>query len=349
MSPQLSIGTRALLLRGGGAVLMIAGLGLAALTERSLLLHHQAALRHGGDVVALGEGGRHAGVHDGMVLVSGTPDVAQPPRDPDFGVSVPTTALVRHVEMFQWREVRIGEDVHYEMDWSDSPQDSVSFVQPRGHANPRAFPVQARRFDAGEVRLGGYVLGPVLTRALPGSEPVPPDAGQLPANLAASFGVDGNYLTTSAHPESPQLGDLRVSWEAVPLQPVTVLARLDGDRLVRADEADDGQGFQVQIGRRSLGEVLPDVPEPPEFTIVRRAGGILLAALGAMLLLWERRRRAADLLLALGIGATAVGAVSSASWLGGGWRPVLAWCGVSVAGALVVVALYGRNARRVRA
>ncbi|MEI7035915.1 TMEM43 family protein [Fulvimonas yonginensis] len=349
MRSHLSIGTRALLLRGIGAVLLIAGLGLAAITERGLLLHHQAAARHGGDVVQVHAGNPGSGLHGSMVLVSGTPEVVRPPQDADFNLTVATPALIRHVEMFQWREVRVGGDVHYELDWSGQPQDSSRFEQPRGHANPPAFPLHGRRFDAGLVRLAGYALDPVLLHALPGSEPVPPDPAHLPPNLAASFSVDGDYLTTSAHPESPRLGDVRVSWEAVPLQPVTILARPDGDRLVRASGTDDGMGYQIQVGVRSLGDLLPDVPEPPEFTSARRAGAILLAALGAMLLLWERRRRMGDVLLAMAIGTTAVAAVSFASWLGGEWRPVLQWLAVSTASALVVVLLYRRMGRRAKA
>jgi hypothetical protein len=230
---QSRIGTRALLLRGGGAVLLIAGLGLAAITERGLLIHHLAAVRHGGDVVQPGGRGPQPGMHGSMVLVSGTPEVIAAPRDDDFNLSVPAPVLERKVEMFQWREVRLGSDVHYELDWSGELQDTGKFEQPRGHANPRAFPLESRRFVAGRVRVGGFALGPVLVDALPGSTPVAPDPSRLPANLAASFSLYHGYLTTSADPSSPRLGDVRVSWQAVPLQPVTVFARLDGDRLVR--------------------------------------------------------------------------------------------------------------------
>ncbi|WP_291192465.1 TMEM43 family protein [Frateuria sp.] len=348
MKRPLRIGTRALLLRGGGAVLLIAGLGLAAITERSLLMHHLAAMRHGGDIVVVDSHGPRPGLHGSMVLVSGTPEVVEAPRDADFNLSIPVPVLERNVEMFQWREVRVGADLHYELDWSDQLQDSGRFRQPAGHANPKAMPLESKRFDAGKVRVGGFVLGPLLVHALPGTQTVPPDPSRLPANLAASFSLYHDYLTTSADPGSPRLGDVRVSWQAVPLQPVTILARLDGDRLVRASGADDGQGYQVQVGQRSLSDVLPDVPEPPEFTLARRLGAIVLAALGSFLLLWERRRRVSDPLLALAVGATAIGAVSCASWLGGDWQPVLNWLGVTTAGVLVVALLHRRTGRQDR-
>lgn len=341
----MRIGTRALLLRGGGAVLLIAGLGLAAITERGLLVHHLAAARHGGDVVQAGSRGPQPGLHGSMVLVSGTPEVVEAPRDDDFNLTVPTPVLDRRVEMFQWREVHLGSDVHYELDWSDELQDTHKFEQPRGHANPASFPLQSQSFVAGAVRVGGFALGPVLIRALPGSDTVTPDPSRLPANLAASFSVYHEYLTTAVDPGSPRLGDVRVSWQAVPVQPVTVFARLDGDRLVRASQADDGRGYQVQVGLRSLGDVLPDVPDPPEFTTARRGGAILLAGLGAFLLLWDRRRRLGDVVLALAVGVTAIGAVSCASWLGGDWLPVMNWLAVTAVGVVVVALLHRRMGR----
>lgn len=349
MRRYLGIGTRVLLLRCLSAVLLIAGLGLAAITEHGLLLHHQAAARHGGDVIEPGTSGPQPGQHGSMVLVTGTPEVVEAPRDEDFNLVVATPVLTRHVEMFQWREVHVGADVHYEQDWSEELHDSSRFAQPRGHVNPTTVPLKGRRFDAGLVRVGGFALGPVLQHALPGSEVVTPDLRHLPANLAASFSVYHDYLTTSADPASPQLGDVRVSWEAVPLQPVTVFARLDGDRLVRANQADDGQGYQIQVGQRSLGDMLPDVPDPPEFTSTRRLAAMLLAALGAFLLLWERHRRALDVVLAAAVGVTAVGAVSCASWLGGDWNPMYHWAAVTAGGALVVTGLYYLTLRAHRA
>lgn len=340
----MRVGTRALLLRGGGAVLLIAGLGLAAVTERGLLVHHLAAVRHGGDVVQAGSHGPQPGQHGSMMLVSGTPQVIEAPHDADFNLTVSTPILSRRVEMFQWREVHVGSDVHYELDWSDELQDTGKFEQPRGHANPGTMPLRSQSFPAGKVQVGGFTLGPLLLHALPGTQVVAPDPSRLPANLAASFSLYHDYLTTSVDPGSPRLGDVRVSWQAVPVQPVTIFARLDGDRLVRASQADD-QGYQLQVGERSLSDVLPDVPDPPEFTTARRGGAILLAALGAFLLLWERRRHIGDVAMALAVGVTAIGAVSCASWLGGEWSPVLSWLAVTATGVLVVVVLHRRMGR----
>lgn len=319
-----------------GALLLLSGAGLVAMTEQGLLDHRHASERHGGPILDLGGDASQAVQHGYLVRVAGTVNVVEAPYDPEFGQRASAPVLIRHVEMFQWREVRVGADVHYEQDWVDRPVDSSRFVRPSGHVNPEAFPLLGKQFDAGQARVAGYVLSPALLHALPGSEALTPDLKSLPANLAASFAPHDRYLTTSAKPELPRLGDLRVSWEIVPAQEVTVFAQVDGKQLVPAVHAVDGKGFDVQVGDRSLVDVVPDVPSSPSFVWLRRLAALLLGTMGALQLLPERRRTHHDLLLSTGGGALLIGAVACVLWLstdmvvGGAWF-VVALLGLALA------------------
>lgn len=327
-----------------GALLLLAGVGLAATTERSLLNYRAVASLHGGEVIDLGVNSPPAGgQHGAMARVTGTPTVVEAPRDPDFNLRVDTPVLVRHVEMFQWREVRVGSGVHYEMDWVDHLLDAGHFVEPQGHANPASFPLSSKQFDAGLVRLGGFGLGPVLLHAIPGTQRVAPDPAALPANLAASFSRYQGYLVTSARPGDPRLGDVRVSWNEVPLQELTVVGRVDGDRLVAATEAADGRGFVVQIGDVPVLDLFPDLPVPPEFVTGWRILAVLLASLGAFVLLAVQRNRR-EPLLALGLAAMAVGIVAGVLWLGNDTGNLLGWLALALGGLL----LSGWRLRRAR-
>lgn len=320
-----------------GALLVLAGVALVAMTVRSQLNYRAAAARHGGEVVDLGHNaGPQAGQHGTMVRFVGTPQVVEPPRDPDFNLRVNTPVLVRHVEMFQWREIRIGGEVHYEQDWVDRPLDASHFERPAGHANPAGFPLSGKQFDAGLVKLGDFKLSSQLVHALPGSEQVTQDPKLLPENLAASFSPYQGYLVTSAHPGDPRLGDLRVSWDVVPLQQVTVVARIDGDRLVAAADAADGKGYEVQIGAVPLLDVFPDLPVPPKFVMGSQLLAVLLAALGAFLLLATYRNRG-DTLLALALGALAVSTVASVLWLGHDTLMLSAWMVAALLGFVLVI------------
>ncbi|KAA0072253.1 hypothetical protein CIW53_03455 [Rhodanobacter sp. T12-5] len=319
-----------------GALLVLAGVGLVAMNARGLINYRAAASRHGGEVVDLGADAHpQAGQHGSMVRVVGVPTVVESPHDPEFNLKVNTPGLLRHVEMFQWREVRIGASVHYELDWVDRLLDARRFEDPTGHVNPDRFPITGKHFDAGLVQMGGFKLGPVLLHALPGSRQVTPDPAALPTNLAASFSKYGNYLVTSQRPGDPRLGDVRVSWDEVPLQLVTIVARVDGDRLVAASDADDGKGYEVQIGDVSLFDMFPDLPVPPELVLSGRILAVLLGALGAFVLLSTHPGRR-DPLLALGLGGLAVGAVAGMLWLGSDLRMAGAWL-AAVALCIVLV------------
>ncbi|NMW25716.1 hypothetical protein HFP05_15515, partial [Rhodanobacter denitrificans] len=300
MDLRAGMAMRGLVLNIIGALLVLAGIGLVAMTARSLLNYRAVANLHGGEVVDLGANAQPgAGQHGSMVRVVGTPTVVEAPHDPDFNLRVNTPMLVRHVEMFQWREVRVGSSVHYELDWVDHLLDAGHFEDPKGHANPVSFPISGKQFDAGLVQIGGFKLGPVLLHAIPGTQRITPDPGSLPENLAASFSRYQDYLVTSARPGDPRLGDVRVSWNEVPLQELTIVGRIDGDRLVAATDAADGKGYVVQVGDVPVLDIFPDLPIPPEFVLSWRILAVLLASLGAFLLLSTQRDRR-DPLLALG-------------------------------------------------
>lgn len=321
-----------------GGLLLLAGAGLVVATEQGLLDNRHASDRHGGKIVDVGDGSSPEQEHHGnLVRVAGPLRVVEDPFDPEFRQRAHAPVMIRHVEMFQWREIRVGSDVHYELDWVDRPVDSRRFAQPSGHTNPERFPLEGKQFDAGQVRLGNYAMSPPLLHALPGGELIAPDLKALPANLAASFSLNGDYLTTSAHPEQPRLGDLRVSWEAVPPQVVTVFAQVNGDELTPAAGTTEGRGFDVQTGDRRLADVLPDVPPPPSFVWLRRIAALLLAVLGALLLLPERPRTHHDLLLAVGSGILLLSAVACAMWLGTDMTVGGAWFLGALAGMGVAV------------
>ena len=338
MDLHKGISVRVVTLSVAGALLVFAGIGLAAMIARSMLNYRAEASRHGGEVIELGANARpQAGQHGYMARVVGTPVVVEAPHDPEFNLQVNTPVLMRHVEMFQWREIRIGDSVHYELDWVDRLLDASRFAQPAGHANPTSFPLSGKQFDAGLVQMGGFKLGTVLMHALPGSEQITPEIRALPDNLAATFSKYQNYLVSSAHPADPRLGDVRVSWDEVPLQEVTIVGRLDGDQLLAASDAADGRGYNVQVGDVSLLDMFPDLPMPPEFVTSGRILSVLLASLGAFLLLLSHRGEQRDVLLALALGALAVGTVASVLWLGNDTEAMFEWLAIALLGLAVAI------------
>ena len=277
---------RSVLTIAAGVVLLALGIALEVGTERDVANYRAALQRHGGTVLDLGGNAEPSpGLQGKVVRLSGMPRVVESPYDADFNQQAATPVLTRRVEMFQWHELRMGGSATYELDWADTPQDSSRFTQPAGHANPGPFPIQGKRFEAGRVELDGFKLDAALVNALPGSEPVAANITSLPSNLAASFSLYHGALVTSATPGDPRLGDLRVSWSAVPLQEVTVIARVEGDKLVPVPNAADGKGYEVDVGDSALMDMRPDMAAQPSMVWLRRVLAALLLALGAGLVM----------------------------------------------------------------
>lgn len=336
---------RRVVFAAAGALLMFIGIALLALTESGLKNYRLAMARHGGEIQNLDSVGALPEPLQGrMVRVHGALQVLAFPRDPEFGQSAAGTALIRQVAMFQWRQVSIGNQVHYELDWADHPLDARGFLHPAGHANPAQFPIEGRQFDARDVHLEGLVLAPALVHSIPGRESITPDLDSLPPNLAASFSLHGHYLVTSARPGSPVLGDVRVGWESVPLQRVTVVAMLKGKRLLPAVDPRDGKGFQLELGNRSLADLFPDLPPAPRAVWARRLLAMALVWVGALLLFAYRRRGRFEPLLPMGIALLLSGAVAAAMWLGTGTGMSLRWTGCALlGGALIAAPLWWRQ------
>ncbi len=309
-----AIDARAWPRRLAGAVLVLIALLLLGLTEHTDRLRAMGEDALGGFVLT-GDAAKPGPASDGqLVLAVGAPEVVQPALDPQFNVSVNAPALLRKVEMFQWQETDYGGRRNYEQEWFDHPVDSSKFGDPATHANPGAFPIGPARFDSPEVRVAGFKLDPALVASLAGVENVSPDLSRLPPNMAATFQVRDGTLLSGSNPDHPQIGDLRISWMQIDPAQISVLARNRGGTLVQASDASGRPLAQVQIGRRSLTDILTDAPQPPHFKWARRLLAVLLAWLGVALLLPPPRRR--DRWLALAIAAVPLALLAGAYWLG---------------------------------
>jgi hypothetical protein len=150
-----------------------------------------------------------------QITVSGSIKIVKPARDAQLGVSADAIALLRKVEMLQWRERCAGGACDYALEWSEKPFDSHAFRDPAAHANPARFPFVSASFFADDARLGAFRIDAAAVAAI--SEPVafPMHAAQLQPNLAATFRDRDGLLYAGADPDHPAAGDLRVSYRIV--------------------------------------------------------------------------------------------------------------------------------------
>jgi hypothetical protein len=305
------------LVLAAGAILGLIALVVLVRNEQVDAAAARAADGIGGAILDLGARPPGADADGRTVRVTGTTQVARRALDPQFGVSADAPALMRKVEMLQWRELDTGiGPLEYEVRWLDHAVDSSRFRHSEGHANPGAFPFDDERFDAGEVRLDGLVLAHALVRAIPGSAPLPADARHLPDNLAASLQQDGDGLTTAADPRSPRIGDLRIRWSMVPNQALTVLALASHGQL-QASPHLPAPGFVLMLGDVPLDGVLPGMARPPSQPWTMRIVALALAVVGAFLVLLAcARHRRVDPAAVLALGVLPLALVGLVSWWG---------------------------------
>ncbi|MBD8526580.1 TMEM43 family protein [Pseudomarimonas arenosa] len=215
----------------------------------------QARLLEAGrqDVVELSAMGAESRRAGGLAYVHGELRADGQRLDPEFNQVAEGLGLRRRVEMFQWKERKETKEetsvggskttrtrYYYEQVWDDELIDSDRFQEAAGHQNPERMPFESQTWKVEKASLADLQVEPEVLSEVGGWRPMAPQADRLPGNLAASLGVEADRLTTVNG--EPQIGDVRIHFERLPDGPVSVVGRVQGDRL--------------GVERRELGELL---------------------------------------------------------------------------------------------
>jgi hypothetical protein len=209
--------------------------------------------------------------------------------DDAFNVIAPanTVKLRRKVEMYQWEESEdtddYGETTYtYYRTWSEKRINSSQFYE-RGYDNPVMF-FKRKRFVAEKVTLGKFTLSSSLIDKMKHYEKIPlvkknfPQAqkkfnAQYPAKKLHFH--NGKYYVGN-NPNAPKIGDLRIRFERVPLEFISVMAKQNTRLIPIAD--DDIHSFNqnefVYFNKATTHEILTDdefnVVAPPNTFKLRR-------------------------------------------------------------------------------
>lgn len=240
------------------------GIGLVLVAAMSVLLFWNEgravqtyrSLDEGASVVVKAEAARVDPANEGkLVHLQGDLTAEAPVADAALGIQTRAARLVRHVEMFQWKEDRRTETrknlggseervttYSYSRVWEDKRIDSSRFHNSNGHQNPQ---MRFGQFEATarDARLGAYRPGgPALSR-IPASEakPIPSEAASRfegRADLGPAHVVDG-ALYLGSDPSEPRVGDLRISYKIAPLGQTSFIGRQVGTDL---------QSYQTKAG-----------------------------------------------------------------------------------------------------
>lgn len=296
-----------------------------------------------------------------LVHVVGMASTGETLSDPDFGVAANAIHLRRKVEMYQWQErsesrteKKVGGATEttttysYDKAWSERSIDSTRFEVPDGHGNPDSFPYAGRAVAASQVSVGAFELSPSLIARIGGFEPLAaPALGDLPLEIRRQARREGGGLYLGRDPASPEIGDLRIAFETVTPQTVSLVAQQVGRSFAAYRTSNGGEIELLHEGTATAEEMFSAAETGNRvLTWVLRLAGFLLLLIGFNLVVRPLSVLADVLppvgnLVALGTGlvasmmaaTVAVGTVAVA-WVF--YRPVLGISLLALALALVV-------------
>lgn len=229
------------------------GLGLLLVLAMSALLFWNEgravqtyrSLEEGAGIVVKADADRVDPGNEGkLVHVQGDLTAQMPVSDSTFGIRARAARLVRHVEMYQWKEERHTETKKhlggseervttytYRHVWEDKRIDSSHFNRQGGHQNPQ-MRFSAYSATATDARLGAFRPGERALSRLPASEakPIPQEAApqfEGRTDLGPAHVVDG-MLYLGQNPSEPRIGDLRITYKIAPLGPASFIGRQAG-------------------------------------------------------------------------------------------------------------------------
>ncbi len=237
-----------------------------------------------------------------LVHVSGQAAAQDVLRDPVLGVAETAIALVREVEMYQWREdsrtetrTTVGGSEErvttysYRPEWSSRHIDSSRFNQAAAHRNPAGFPIESETRRADKVALGAFRLNPALIAQIRQSEPFElgaEHAASLPERFRERASTDQSGWLHVGDPLAPEIGDMRIRLKVVRDQPVSLLAR-QVDNTFEAHTTSHGTSIErLMPGILSVDAMFEQmVRENTIMTWALRIGGVLMVVIGSGLIL----------------------------------------------------------------
>ena len=251
-----------------------------------------------------------ASLNGKLIHASAFADTKDTLTDDMFGVRELAIRLDRKVEYYQWVEnaqtrerEKIGGGKEttttytYEQKWVDKPVNSAEFKDPQYQsANKVLSEVEERNEMAQHVTFGAYTLPELFVASISGSEPVEvrmTEEQRFTWNerlhmLRPKVNTETSLVHTSANtvylglsPNSPQVGDVRVTFTKVPPADISLIAQVDGSTF-KAYRAKNGQSFsRVQMGTVSADEMIEQArSENNMLTWVLRLVGVLLIVIG---------------------------------------------------------------------
>lgn len=155
-------------------------------------------------------------------------------KDSDFNVNASSPVLKRNVEVFVWIEeeqVENGQTSYvYSKKWMDELVDSKKFHFQERYENPTKLDYESKTITAKNIKVGAFNLSKNEIKSLRTTKKL--DLTNISKKkLPKGYKVIDNYLTNSKNIESPEVGDIRITYTYNNDQEVSILAQQKDNNL----------------------------------------------------------------------------------------------------------------------
>ncbi|MFK7852110.1 MAG: TMEM43 family protein, partial [Akkermansiaceae bacterium] len=220
--------------------------------------------------------------------------------DPEFGISAEALRLKRTAKYFQWEEEvktktekKLGgseetvKTYSYEKKWVSSPIDSSKFNE---RASDKVNPppaIKPQTWTANPVNVGGFVLSSGLKNQIDHFTALPLDkAAEMPEEIGGKkVQLSNAWIYLGENPNSPEVGDIRVTHQIALPGTVSVIAKQTGEKLESYMADAGGKIEMLETGEKSSASMFEAAHQSNKMMtwILRAVGfGVMFAGFGLL-------------------------------------------------------------------
>ncbi len=210
--------------------------------------------------------------------------------DADFKISLPAIKLRRIVEMYQWKEEKSEKKekkmggseetvttYSYKKVWDDNIISSENFKQKEGHTNPTTFQYSSSEKIAQNVQVGGFTLSPSLIQKINKYEKLNPQTFDSTQKSSQEIYIGRGNIN------SPEIGDVKISFEAVKPIEVSIVAKQVGNSFEPYKAEAGGEVELLEYGNVPAAKMFSEAQSTnTTMTWIFRIAGIAMMFFGIM-------------------------------------------------------------------
>lgn len=283
-----------------GLVIVLISFPLLFWNEGRAVKTYKTLKEGGGAVITVLANAVDPGNEGKLVHLIGKADTEATLTDPVFKISANALRFKRNVEMYQWKEHKRSEErkkfgggtetvteYTYSKEWSSSLTKSANFKNESGHYNPDSMPYSALEKTADNVTLEAFVLSPSLVSKISNFKAIEiTSETPLPVALQDTAQVHDSGFYIGENPASPQVGDMRVTFQVVKPSEVSVIAKQTGKTFEPYLTTVGGTIELLQVGTHSAVAMIEQAQaDNTVLTWLIRLGGIILMIVGFVMML----------------------------------------------------------------